>query len=102
VTPFQQAVATVLLRLKPGEVVTYGEVAGEAGFLGAGRAVGTFLRDHGGYPWWRVVRNDGQLASSDPSEQARRLAAEGLLVRNGRVVLHEVRVRARSPNSAHA
>ncbi|MGH8910369.1 MAG: MGMT family protein, partial [Egibacteraceae bacterium] len=86
-TSFQQAVAVVLLRLKAGEVVTYGEVAREAGRPGAGRAVGTFLRDHSGYPWWRVVRGDGRLASSNPSEQARRLAAEGVHARDGRVSL---------------
>jgi methylated-DNA-protein-cysteine methyltransferase related protein len=84
---FQQAVGTVLARLQPGEVVTYGEVAAEAGFPGAARAVGTFLRDHDGYPWWRVVRADGQLASGDPDEQSRRLAAEGVPVVGGQVSL---------------
>ena len=72
--------------LGPGDVVTYGEVAMEAGFPGAHRAVGTFLRDRGdGHPWWRVVRADGTLAASDPAEQARRLAGEGVACRNGRV-----------------
>lgn len=84
-TPFQHAVAAVLRRLRPGEVMTYGEVAREAGFPGAGRAVGTFLRDHEGYPWWRIVRADGRLASSKPSEQGSRLRAEGVTVRDGRV-----------------
>ncbi|MGH8904478.1 MAG: MGMT family protein [Egibacteraceae bacterium] len=82
---FQRAVGAVLARVRPGEVVTYGEVAAEAGFPGAARAVGTFLRDHGGYPWWRVVRADGQLASCHPDEQARRLAAEGVTLAEGRV-----------------
>jgi methylated-DNA-protein-cysteine methyltransferase-like protein len=86
VTPFQRAVATVLERLGPGEVATYGEIASEAGYPGAHRAVGTFLRDHDGYPWWRVVRSDGRFASSDHAEQARRLAAEGVPTRNGRVM----------------
>lgn len=90
-TPFQQAVAAVLLRLQPGEVVTYGEVAREARYPGAGRAVGTFLRDHDGYPWWRVVRSDGCLASTKPSEQANRLAAEGVTVGSGRVVRSRAR-----------
>ena len=84
-TPFQKAVAAVLRRLEPGQVVTYQEVAREAGFPGAGRAVGTFLRDHDGYAWWRVVRGDGCLASANLDEHARRLTAEGVTVRHGRV-----------------
>jgi methylated-DNA-protein-cysteine methyltransferase-like protein len=83
---FPHAVAGVLDKLRPGDVVTYGEVAMEAGFPGAHRAVGTFLRDRGDrYPWWRVVRADGTLAASDPTEQARRLSAEGVRCSNGRV-----------------
>ncbi len=84
-TEFQQAVAAVLLSLQSGQVVTYGEIAREAGFPGAARAVGTFLRNHEGYPWWRVVRADGRLACSKPSEQAERLLGEGVTVRDGRV-----------------
>ncbi|MGH8886342.1 MAG: MGMT family protein [Egibacteraceae bacterium] len=94
-TAFQQAVGAALTRVRPGEVVTYGEVAAEAGFPGAARAVGTFLRDHGGYPWWRVVRADGQLASCDPDEQSRRLAAEGVAVVAGSGQLRVVTAAAR-------
>ena len=43
-TPFETAVARVLKELRPGEVVTYGEVAAEAGFPSAHRAVGRFFR----------------------------------------------------------
>ena len=48
-TPFETAVARVLKELRPGEVVTYGEVAAEAGFPSAHRAVGRFLRNNEGY-----------------------------------------------------
>ncbi len=84
---FPEAVAEVLDGLGPGDVVTYGEVAMEAGFPGAHRAVGTFLRDRGDdHAWWRVIRADGTLAASDPTDQARRLAAEGIQCRDGRVI----------------
>ncbi|MFA9565153.1 MAG: MGMT family protein [Acidimicrobiales bacterium] len=83
---FAEAVAGVLDGLRSGDVVTYGEVAMEAGFPGAHRAVGTYLRERGdGHPWWRVVRADGTLAASDPVDQARRLAGEGVACTNGRV-----------------
>ncbi|CAN5558542.1 hypothetical protein BH23ACT7_BH23ACT7_08280 [soil metagenome] len=84
-TPFSDAVAAVLAGLRPGEVVTYGEVAAEAGYPSAARAVGTFLRDSEGFPWWRVVRADGRLASGKIVEQERLLAAEGVPVASGRV-----------------
>jgi methylated-DNA-protein-cysteine methyltransferase related protein len=93
VTPFQSAVAAVIAALEPGQVVTYGEVAAEAGYPGAARAVGTFLRDFDGWlgvggrelPWWRVVRADGRLLACHEAEQTGRLTAEGVLVRDGRI-----------------
>lgn len=85
-TDFEDAVVEVISGLKPGEVVTYGEVAAEAGFPGAARAVGTLLRRTGEkIPWWRVVGAGGQLRAPDKARQARRLADEGVLVINGRV-----------------
>ena len=71
----------MLLSLRPGEVVTYGEVALEAGRPGASRAVGAFLgRSGGAYPWWRVVSASGRLVPGHEAEQARRLDAEGVAV----------------------
>lgn len=85
-TPFQQAVCRVVASTGPGDVVTYGEVAAEAGYPGAARAVGTVLRDIDGLPWWRVVTAAGRLIPHNPAEQARRLAAEGVTCVDGRVV----------------
>ena len=77
--------AAVLADLTPGEVVTSGEVAAEAGHPGAQRAGGRFLRDHDGHPWWRVVTSTGRLVPGHALEQARRLAAEGVATAAGRV-----------------
>ena len=85
-TPFSQAIRAVLAALRPGEVVTYGEVAAEAGRPGAARAVGAFLRESGdGLPWWRVVGAGGRLVSPHADEQARLLRDEGHVVEGGRV-----------------
>jgi len=84
-TPFEASVAAVLDALRPGEVVTYGEVAAEAGHPGAHRAVGRFLGVHDGYPWWRVVTSTGRLVPGHEAEQADRLAAEGVATGGGRV-----------------
>lgn len=72
--------------LQPGEVVTYGEVAAEAGFPGAARAVGSLLRSSEGLPWWRVVGSGGRIRTPSPERQIRLLTDEGVLVVNGRVV----------------
>jgi len=84
--PFADRVVDVLRRLGPGDVVSYGEVAAEAGFPGSARAVGNLLgRDVADVPWWRVVRGDGAIVSRHPAEQIARLAAEGVAVVDGRV-----------------
>lgn len=85
---FADAVHAVLADLRPGELVTYGEVADEAGFPGAARAVGRLLATSGGeLPWWRVVTSTGRLVPGHEGEHAERLRAEGHEVRDGRVRL---------------
>jgi methylated-DNA-protein-cysteine methyltransferase-like protein len=80
-------VTRVLASLQPGDVVTYGEVAAEAGFPGAARAVGTLLRTSGAdLPWWRVVGSGGYLRTPDPDRQADLLSEEGVPVVNHRVI----------------
>jgi methylated-DNA-protein-cysteine methyltransferase-like protein len=80
-TELEQAIAGVLEALEPGDVVTYGEVAVEAGWPGRSRAVGRFLsQSDGAYPWWRVVNASGRLVPGHEAEQARRLRAEGVEV----------------------
>ncbi len=85
-TDFERAVGDVLDGLAAGDVVTYGEVAAEAGFPGAARAVGSVLRRSGGvFAWWRVVTAAGRFVPGHELEQERILRSEGVEVRNGRV-----------------
>ncbi len=86
-TPFERDIAAVLDALGPGDVVTYGEIAAEAGHPGAARAVGSLLRrsDGASFPWWRVVTSTGRLVPGGEREQSRRLRAEGVEVSDGRV-----------------
>jgi methylated-DNA-protein-cysteine methyltransferase-like protein len=85
---FEAEVIRVVTTLAPGEVASYGEVAQEAGFPGAARAVGRVLAMAEGLPWWRVIRADGSLASPKVEEQARLLRAEGIRVVEGKVHTH--------------
>ena len=85
-TDFEEDVVAVISSLRPGDVVTYGEVAAEAGYPGAARAVGSILRKTEGLPWWRVVGSGGRIRTPNPDEQIRLLTDEGILIVNGRVV----------------
>ncbi len=81
---FRARVIEVINRLHAGEVVSYGDVAAEAGYPGAARAVGTILASSEGLPWWRVVMADGRLAPGKELHQARLLRREGVVVASAR------------------
>lgn len=81
----------VLDSTRPGDVMSYGEVAAEAGKPGAARAVGGVLRRVPDLPWWRVVAANGRLLPHDPARHAAALAAEGVATRDGYVVFPEPR-----------
>lgn len=87
-TEFTRAILDVVDAIEPGDIMTYGEVAAEAGRPGAARAVGGALRRYGkGYPWWRVVASNGRLVPGGEAEHRKRLRADGVPVKNNRVVM---------------
>lgn len=83
----REPVLAALRTVPAGEVVTYGELAMEAGAPGQSRLVGKVLAEgHADLPWWRVVNASGRLVPGHEAEQARRLAAEGVTLTDaGRV-----------------
>jgi methylated-DNA-protein-cysteine methyltransferase-like protein len=77
----------VVRALGPGEVVSYGDVADDAGHPGRSRLVGTLLATtEDTVPWWRVVTSTGRLVPGAERDHAARLRAEGVVVRGSRVV----------------
>ncbi|MEE8485190.1 MAG: MGMT family protein [Acidimicrobiia bacterium] len=84
-SPFEDAVVAIIEGIPRGETSTYGEVAEEAGFPGAARAVGNIVRTVPGLPWWRIITTTGRLVPGLESEHTQRLRSEGILVKNGRV-----------------
>lgn len=85
---FPEAVERAVRALRPGEVASYGEIAEDVGRPGAARAVGNVLAHcDSTLPWWRVVQANGRMARGKEEDQARRLQAEGVDVRDGRVRL---------------
>lgn len=78
---FESFVYEVVRSIPAGEVLSYGEVAAEAGRPGAARAVGRIMAtSDGALPWWRVVTASGRLVPGNEAEHRRRLAAEGVEV----------------------
>ena len=62
---FERRVIGVIVALGEGEVVSYGDIAHDAGYPGRARAVGALLARAGSdLPWWRVVRGDGRLVAA--------------------------------------
>ena len=87
-TPFQRAVVAVVAGISSGEVLTYSEVAEEAGHPGSGQAVSNVLRRVPDLPWWRVIPSTGRLYRTHQPLQRELLRAEGVEVDdNGRVSL---------------
>ena len=79
-------ICAVLRLIGPGEVVSYGDVAADAGMPRHARLVGRILATTDEeLPWWRVVASSGRLVPGQEVVQARRLRAEGVTVRDGRV-----------------
>ncbi len=83
---FSTRVRRAINRLGPGEVASYGEIAREAGFPQAARAVGQLLaRSDDDLPWWRVVTSTGRLVPGEERRQSALLRAEGVAVSKGHV-----------------
>jgi methylated-DNA-protein-cysteine methyltransferase related protein len=85
---FTDAVVEVITAIPRGTVMAYSEVASEAGYPGAARAVGNVLGTVPGLPWWRVVTVDGRLVPGDERLHAELLRAEGVRITRGRVAPH--------------
>ena len=69
-----------------GEVVSYGDVAEDAGLPRHARRVGALLAEATQpLPWWRVVNAAGRLVPGHEVEQAGRLWAEGVTIVGDRV-----------------
>jgi len=94
--PFYERVYAAVRAIPRGRVATYGQVARLIGVPRGARAVGWALRALDArrervVPWHRVVGSGGRIsprAGQGPVLQRRRLQAEGVAFRAGRVDLH--------------
>jgi alkylated DNA nucleotide flippase Atl1 len=83
---YVEAVLSLVERVPPGRVTTYGALA-EAVGVGGPRQVGSVMSGYGGpVPWWRVVHADGSPPTCHDGEAHRHHLAEGTPTRpSGRV-----------------
>ena len=97
---FAARVLSIVRRIPPGRVATYGDVAAMAGRPRAARAVGNIMRGCGrpDVPCHRVIAAGGGLGGYGGSEFLKRslLVAEGLAV-SGRRVREFAKVRWSAP-----
>lgn len=89
--PALEAIWNVVASIPRGQVSTYGAVARAAGLPGRARQTGFALRvapEELNLPWHRVLGAGGRIVFPKTSrpfkEQARRLRAEGVIVKDGR------------------
>ncbi len=86
---FRARVLSVVRRIPPGRVATYGDIAALAGKPRAARAVGNIMRDchQPDVPCHRVIAAGGRLGGYGGREALKRalLVAERVPMRGGRV-----------------
>ena len=88
---FAEAVLAAVDQIPTGRVVSYGDIAEYVG-TGGPRQVGRVLALHGGaVTWWRVIRADGRPAAGLEERALSRLRAEGVPIRDGRVLMRSAR-----------
>jgi alkylated DNA nucleotide flippase Atl1 len=89
---YAELVLTVVERIPPGKVATYGDIAEIVG-RGGPRQVGNVMAQFGGgVPWWRVVRADGRPARSLEERGLRLLRADKTPLKGDRVDLAQARI----------
>ena len=86
-----EAVRALVAAIPAGKVSTYGDIA-DAAALSSPRIVAWIMRtDSSDLPWHRVIRSSGRPAPHLETRQLELLRAEGVLARDGRITLRDVR-----------
>ncbi|MHC0036886.1 MGMT family protein [Pseudoneobacillus sp. C159] len=90
--PFTERVIEIIKNIPEGKVMTYGQIAAQAGSPRAARQVVRILHSMSQkhqLPWHRVINSKGEIAISEQEifqEQVFALQQEGVVVQNNRFV----------------
>ena len=88
---FEEKVIAIITEIPKGKVLTYGEIATEAGNKMGARDVSEilhFLSEKHHLPWQRVINAQGEIAFSNnhlAQKQRRLLEEEGIVFRDGKI-----------------
>ena len=86
---YVEAVLTLVERIPPGRVMSYGAVAdalAEVSGRASPRRIGTIMAQYGGsVPWYRVVAADGRPAPGHEAQARAHYAREGTPMRGDKV-----------------
>ena len=86
-----ERVRALVASIPAGRVSTYGDIAAAAE-LSSPRIVGWIMRtDSSDLPWHRVITASGRPARHLTTRQLELLRAEGILAKDGKIALGEVR-----------
>lgn len=86
-----ERVRVLVAAIPAGMVATYGDLAAAAG-LSSARIVGWIMRtDSADLPWHRVISASGRPSTHPAERQLDLLRADGVPIRDGRVLLRECR-----------
>jgi methylated-DNA-protein-cysteine methyltransferase-like protein len=86
-----ERVRSLVASIPSGRVSTYGDIASVAG-LSSPRIVGWIMRtDSLDLPWHRVITASGRPAKHLTTKQLELLRSEGVLAKDGRIPLDELR-----------
>ncbi len=103
-TPFTEKVIRIIKSIKKGNVMSYGQVAAQAGQPRSARQVARILHSMSvkhGLPWHRVVNSKWQIAvhGADAVIQKTLLESEGVLFKDERNIdTRKYRLPARAKN----
>jgi len=91
---FERAVYVATYKIPYGKVCTYQRIAKKIGRPKAMRAVANTLHNNPLYPivpCWRVIKSDGGFGGEEKAAASRRkhVESEGVLTRNGKVVIRD-------------
>ncbi|UOQ45177.1 MGMT family protein [Halobacillus salinarum] len=97
--PFTKRTLTIIKQIPEGKVMTYGQIAGQAGNPRAARQVARILHSMSAkysLPWHRVINSKGQIALGDPDGaeiQRLSLESEGVTVIHRKVNLEDFQLK---------
>jgi alkylated DNA nucleotide flippase Atl1 len=80
---YAEQVLSLVERIPPGRVMSYGDIAEYLGRAGPRQVGAVMAAWGGGVPWWRVLRSDGTPPPGHEVRARAHYAAEGTPMRAG-------------------